>query len=561
MKKRFTMISILVAAMLLLLISGCGQPAQPAGPAGTIEVQFFLNDGTDEQFAVITGTPGDNVFLLGGEPEREGYLFAGWFLDPAGLQAYLSPPESNLSVYAKWVLPCTVTFVSEYGDIPEALVPQGSLLLAPVPPDREGYVFDGWFVDYTLTTLWDFDVDTVYSDMSLYAGWQRVEVTPPPATTPPPVTTYTVSFNSNGGSAIPAISGVRYGTAVSRPANPARSGYSFTGWFSDTGLTRAWDFTNDVVTGNLTLYAGWVHGFAVTFNSNGGSAVSSVYVRQNATIDEPRDPTRSGFAFAGWYADRALTNPWNFHSDRVTRNITLYAAWYSGLTVRFNSNGGSEVRPYNNVRTNSTIRQPENPVRRGYTFAGWYRDRALTNPWNFDSDRVRDNMTLYASWLSGYTVTFNSYGGTTVPPYINVQHNATINPPANPARPGYEFVGWYRGGTPWNFATDRVRENITLSAQWRQAAIVTVSFSANGGINAPAPISGRGGSIVTLPSTVPTREGYIFLGWFVGTTSVGNAGANYTMPMVDTTLTAHWNEIQRPDATLPAVPGVRPAPR
>jgi len=569
MKTKWRILSLFMAVLLLLLSAGCNLFTNTATtPAGMIEVRFYLNDGTEDLFAVVTGNPGDNAFALGGVPERERYLFAGWYLDPRGEQAYNNAPTESLSVYAKWAMPIRVTFISENRDIADLLVPEGSLLTEPETPRREGYSFDGWFMDERLSREWDFDVDVVHEDMALFAGWGSQE--------------FTVTLHLGDGRVTTVTTA---GPLVERPETPRRDGHTFDGWFANEALTVAWDFASDTITGDLDLYARWQRvtapvapappappvtpappvapappaatTFTVTFNSNGGSTVPPyVNVRSNSTINPPPNPARSGFVFVGWYRDSALNNMWNFPSDRVTGNITLFARWTSaGHTVTFNSNGGSSVASLVNVPNNSTIRSPANPTRSGHTFVGWYSDRALNNLWDFNRDRVRGNMTLHARWDSDrLTVTFDSNGGSTVPPYVNVQHNSTINPPAAPSRSGYEFVGWNRGNTPWNFATDRVRENITLTAQWSPTANVTVSFRANGGVNAPGPISGRGGTTVTLPYDVPTREGFTFLGWFVGTAFVGNAGTSYTLPMSDTVLTAQWTEIMQPDTTLPPAP-------
>lgn len=64
----------------------------------------------------------------------------------------------------------------------------------------------------------------------------------------------------------------------------------------------------------------------VRFETNGGSAVSSQTVLRGQPITRPNDPERAGFRLLGWYADQALTQPWDFTSA-VTTNLTLYAAW------------------------------------------------------------------------------------------------------------------------------------------------------------------------------------------------------------------------------------------
>ena len=66
---------------------------------------------------------------------------------------------------------------------------------------------------------------------------------------------YTVTFNSTGGTAVKAQA-VRSGAKASKPASPTKSGYTFKGWYSDKSLTKAYDF-NSAVKSNLTLYAKW----------------------------------------------------------------------------------------------------------------------------------------------------------------------------------------------------------------------------------------------------------------------------------------------------------------
>lgn len=67
--------------------------------------------------------------------------------------------------------------------------------------------------------------------------------------------------------------------------------------------------------------------YTVTFESNGGSDVEAIEVESGKTFAAPTAPTRSGFAFDGWFKEAALTNPWVFETDKVTSDITLYAKW------------------------------------------------------------------------------------------------------------------------------------------------------------------------------------------------------------------------------------------
>lgn len=147
---------------------------------------------------------------------------------------------------------------------------------------------------------------------------------------------YTVDFDSNGGSQVDSLSNVVEDTKINQPANPRKEGYSFVGWFSDSQLTSAWNFETDVVTSSITLFAKWEintppvveNKYTVIFDSNGGSQVEPILnLVENAKIQQPINPTKDGHDFVGWYSETQLVNAWNFTTDVVTSNTTLYAKW------------------------------------------------------------------------------------------------------------------------------------------------------------------------------------------------------------------------------------------
>ena len=191
-------------------------------------------------------------------------------------------------------------------------VRSGDTLKKPADPTRDGYVFDGWYTTGSCTTPFDFKVP-ITSNKTVYAKWRY------PAT-------YTVTFNANGGTCSQTTASVEEGKAVSKPANPTRAGHTFKGWYSDKGLTKAYDF-NASVKGNITLYAKWVpNRYTVTFNSNGGTSVKAQSVTYGTKASRPADPAKSGFYFKGWYTDKGLTRSYDFNSV-VKGNLTLYAKW------------------------------------------------------------------------------------------------------------------------------------------------------------------------------------------------------------------------------------------
>lgn len=145
----------------------------------------------------------------------------------------------------------------------------------------------------------------------------------------------------------------------------------------------------------------------VTFNTNGGSAVPEIYANKNQTIAAPTAPTRTGYTFGGWFKDANLTTPWNFATDVVTAATTLFAKWNPILyTVTFSTDGGTAVAPVQ-VAYNSTFTAPTSPTKTDLIFGGWYKDAALTNTWDFATDVVLGNTTLYAKWNDPrQTITF-----------------------------------------------------------------------------------------------------------------------------------------------------------
>ena len=134
-----------------------------------------------------------------------------------------------------------VTFDNEGTKTTETFA-KGGNLTAPTTQTKEGYRFDGWYYDNNGSEAkWNFDTDTVTRAMTLKAKW---------------VQTYTVTFETSGGSAVGPVT-VDAGSTVTKPADPMKSGYTFGGWYKDSTLQTPWDFADDTVTADTTLYAKW----------------------------------------------------------------------------------------------------------------------------------------------------------------------------------------------------------------------------------------------------------------------------------------------------------------
>ena len=358
----------------------------------------------------------------------------------------------------------TVTFDANGGSgseyTPSMTANSGSSITLPSGSGltRTGYTFGGWNTNSSGTGT-NYNVGasyTVTGDVTLYAKWNSGSGG----------TTYTVTFDSNGGGAVESQTVLMNNTATT-PDNPIKEGgYTFAGWYSDSELTTEYNFSTQV-TGNITLYAKWIPFYVVTFNSNEGSAMQNQAVTSGGTATRPADPTKSGYSFENWYSDSALTTVYNF-STAVTGNITLYAKWIPIYTVTFNSNSGSSVQAQS-VNSGGTATRPENPTRSGYTFENWYSDSALTTVYNF-STAVTGSITLYAKWYpQGSAVITIGFIPDAAPvitgPTIYISGDDEDTPSSatitleNPAR--YNSINWYIPGTGINASG----ASITLSAE------------------------------------------------------------------------------------------------
>lgn len=160
-----------------------------------------------------------------------------------------------------------------------------------------------------------------------------------PTTTVTTVTTLpgtvTIAFEENGGTEVTNISQAS-GTAVTAPTAPTKTGYTFVGWYSDSGLTSAYTFST-MPSSNLTLYAKWqILTFTVNFYDDDGTLILSETVEYGKGATAPTAPYKPGVKFTGW--DAAFSN--------VTGNISINAVYeehYEPLVLMVLSIGGEDM--------------------------------------------------------------------------------------------------------------------------------------------------------------------------------------------------------------------------
>jgi len=277
-----------------------------------------------------------------------------------------------------------VTFDTDGGNSIESVeVEKNALINKPTDPTKLGYTFDGWFKDEVKATPFIFTEEKITSDVTIYAKWS--------------LTDYTVSFDVDGGSSVDDVS-TKHNSLISKPADPTKAGYTFEGWFTDENKTLAFNFITTRITSNMTLYAKWTNeNYVVSFDSDGGSLVNDVDVLYQDLVTKPDDPTRVGYTFLGWYLGTETT-PWNFEEDKVEGNMSLVAKWeLNSYVVSFDTDGGSEITS-ETVFYNDFANEPNSPTKAEFIFAGWYKDIDKTNPFNFETQKITGDTTVYAKW-------------------------------------------------------------------------------------------------------------------------------------------------------------------
>ncbi len=268
----------------------------------------------------------------------------------------------------------TVTFDSSGGStVQSRAIESGNTIIEPDAPSRTGYNFIGWFNG---EAAWNFETDVVKSNVKLTAKWERIS--------------HTVTFNSDGGTAVDSQT-VYDANFLVEPQAPTRENFRFIGWYSGN---TAWDFNTDIVMADLTLTAKWEAAitYTVSFDSDGGTAVAEQYIVEGAKALEPPPPTKTKFAFDGWYNGETK---WNFDTDTVNEPITLKAKWKETCTVTFDSNGGSAVE---SIEVPIGEKIPVPTVTKTNAFLnGWYIENTDTK-WDFLTDVVTEPITLRAEW-------------------------------------------------------------------------------------------------------------------------------------------------------------------
>ena len=431
-------------------------------------------------------------------PTKDKYLFRGWYEDSTFSKEFdfNTPITSDMTLYAKWEAANFINEIRLAGDIQYGNVPVGTLPSFNPRTNTKGASINnrnsGWMERKKATPSWQgfgsetpvanndgktdygyrfavyVDTEAAYqlasglqvfyngedvtssADVTHYVWGAYVTVDLGKATVESPAT-YTVTFNSNGGSKI-ASKNVNAGEKVSEPTPaPTKKGFTFDGWYEDSTFSKNFDF-NTPITHSMTLYAKWeaansINEIRLVGDVQNGNVPAGILPAFNPgtttdsiTIDETNSSWMYKMQNGVWsgfssetptavnddktdygYVFRVVTKPGYqlassdlkviYNGVDVTSTVKVRTfAWGAyvtvdlgkaigekpAVTVTFISNGGTEISP-KQVASGLKIKEPTTPIKEGFTFDGWYTDDTYTTKYNFE-DAVTKNITLYAKW-------------------------------------------------------------------------------------------------------------------------------------------------------------------
>ena len=474
----------------------------------TYYVRFHANGGT--------GTMANQVFtydvrqaLATHAFTRTGFAFSGWATTPSGQVRYAENAtvvnleevqDRIVDLYAVWSgVGYSVRFDSNGGTgiMDNQTIRVGETQnLWPCVFARAGYVFAGWALsptDAEANRVAYFDGEAVKdlatsngATVPLYAVWVV------------PGRTVRITFNANGGSVSPDYWNCVVGTEVESFPTPTRPGFTFAGWWTAaSGGTQVTSIAN--VTSAQTFYAHWTgnggvdpgdNSCTVTFNANGGSmSPTSRTVVLGTAVGTLPTPTRTGYAFAGWWT--AANDGSKVASSTIVRSsVTFYAHWtaeepspvdepVTTYTVKFNANGGSVSPTSRKVASGTAVGSLPKATRKGYTLKGWYTKKSGGTKIK-STTKVKKSITYYAQWTANkYKIKFDKNGGKGTMKTLSATYGKSVTLTSNAFKKSkYKFTGWakkkggkvsYKNKAKVKNLTSKSGKTVTLYAVWKKA--------------------------------------------------------------------------------------------
>lgn len=470
-------------------------------PFGNVQIEYITGDGYVVYTDFVEGMK--NTYYVSAKPDYDfmGYTIDHYEIYDAELIIYLQADFVLHRYSINYDLDggSIISELPEYFDVetPDLHIPQVK---------REGYNFEGWVMNYYDSPRKDFVIPQgTCEEVMLTACWTPKE--------------YNITFDLAGGTSVPGNMSVEYDSYFTLPT-PTKTGYDFLGWYYNNQKfnKNVWDITSDI-----KLVAKWTEKTCIiSFDGAGGSfnGTDELQIKFGSPITLPT-ATRTGYTFLGWYYQGERFTDSVLDYNKHSQEMTLVAKWEAKTcAITFDPNGGSlSSGTTRNVKYDSYVSLPT-PTKKGFVFSGWYYNniRVYDGSWKYT-----DSVKLVAKWSSqSYTINYNLEGGVNNSKNPSHYDSGSTTPIYEPTREGYTFAGWRSNLSSTLNKSYSIplgtTGNITLTAYWT-ALTYTITYDVNGGdALSSTKQTVTYGNYETLKK--PTRPGYVFVGWYKGTTKV-----------------------------------------
>ena len=361
----------------------------------------------------------------------------------------------------------------------------GTEIAAPATnPAKDGYEFKGWAVKGT-TDILTFPQTMGKADITYVAIFEEV-------------VKYTATFKVDG-EVYGDVLSYAAGEAIVAPADPSKTGYTFTGWEPAVGNMGTAD-----VEFNATFAA---KDYTVEFYYEvGGEKYTTNTVKFDGAYTIPGAPSKTGYVFAGWTDANGGNIPATHTIDGTAK---FYATWNKGTFVAtFDANGGTFADGKATATVNTVFGEaivaPAAPTKAGHTFAGWAPEVG-----NMDAE----GKTFVAQWTANAVAVYYMDGNSEVYPATEGVYGQKINAPAIPSKTGYTFDKWtYADGSAVTWPIILGEEAVYVYATWTGDSYYIDFYGETEDefIESTKQICGNA---IVAPQA-PEKTGYEFIGWF-----------------------------------------------
>ena len=482
-------------------------------------VEYYQQNIANDEYTLAetddtkAGTTGETASIIGYVDKYTGFTFT----ETNSLTSGTITADGSLVLKAyynrnKYI----VTFVdfdnTQIGELQE--VKHGGNAVAPQEPSREGYEFLSWDTSFV-------NVTQVLKVKATYIANQ-----------------YTITFNTNCDAVVSSIT-KGYETAIEKPENPKRTGYTFVNWYTDNDeFTKLFVF-NTMPLNGATLYAKW--------DANTDTPYAIEYYQEKIASDEYELYDTDNTLFGTTDSEITLTGYENkytgFTYSETNSMISGTIAADGSLTLKVYYNRNICTATFTNGNTaydvqvlkygGSILIPTTNPTKEAnakytYKFNGW--DPSVPETISTTIEFVAQ----YIEVINKYTVTFKDFDGRVLKTQM-VEYSSSATAPVNPTRENYAFIGW-----DVNFSN--ITADLIVTATY-SVSTYQINYVLNGGENHIANPSSYtiGASAVVLKD--PSKVGYNFLGWYDNINFAGEVVQTISSNMGSINLYAKWKKI------------------